>query len=604
MTFGERACKLGTAVLACGMLTFSLAPLTHAATTYTFEADTLGQTPANTSVGAGTFEVASDDILGKSLRATSQAGVIAAINFTSFASSSDQSVVWKQAYSNTLSRGGFTLRSQATDTGVANSAGAKQGYLFHVYDTSSVYIWRVGPSSYTALYSGSLTKAEPRWFKATAIGTQLTFAYSNDGSTYTGLATVTDATYTGGTVQYTVGYGGSVGNDYVDDIVITNIDTDLTNPTIQSLSPADNAAGVSPSANLVMTFTEAVDAESGLISIYKASDDSLVEAITVTDGKITGSGSNTITINPAATLESSTAYYITVAATAFDDAAGNSFAGISASTTWNFTTADVGAPGLVSVSPADNATGVAIGTDLVITFDEAVDAETGSIRVYDASDDSLIEAIDVTSGQVSGSGTSVITASLLDDLAQGTSYYVQIDASAFDDAAGNSYAGITDETSWNFSTVAAPDERVSESQSNRSTSVASRIRNLMRIGNTERAEELMREYPGLYSSPASSSPASSCTSYTFTRTLQMGSEGEDVRNLQRLLNCLGFAVSDEGPGSPGEETLVFSTKTDAAVRAFQAQYAAEVLVPAGLASPSGIFGSYTQQAMTAVATGA
>jgi len=35
----------------------------------------------------------------------------------------------------------------------------------------------------------------------------------------------------------------------------------------------------------------------------------------------------------------------------------------------------------------------------------------------------------------------------------GTGYYVQIDPTCFDDSAGNSYAGITDNATWNFSTI-------------------------------------------------------------------------------------------------------------------------------------------------------
>ena len=34
-----------------------------------------------------------------------------------------------------------------------------------------------------------------------------------------------------------------------------------------------------------------------------------------------------------------------------------------------------------------------------------------------------------------------------------TAYYVQIDNGAFQDLSGNLYAGISDETTWNFTTV-------------------------------------------------------------------------------------------------------------------------------------------------------
>ena len=69
-----------------------------------------------------------------------------------------------------------------------------------------------------------------------------------------------------------------------------------------------------------------------------------MESIPVGDAKVSGSGSSTITINPSTTLDSSTAYYVQIAATAFDDSSSNSYAGINDETTLNFTTADVNAP--------------------------------------------------------------------------------------------------------------------------------------------------------------------------------------------------------------------------------------------------------------------
>jgi hypothetical protein len=229
--------------------------------TYTFESDTIGQVPANTTVGGGSFDVTNDDLLGKSLRAVTQDGVIAAINFNSFPGSSDQSVVWKQSYSTLTGRGGFTLRSQSQDTGVANSAGAKKGYLFHVYDSSSVYIWRVDAGTYTMLWSGSLPKSEPRWFKATAVGNQLSFLYSNDGTNYTSLASVSDSTYTSGFVQYTAGYGSAVNQDFIDDVVITNLDLPSV-VSVDSSSP-DGAYKDGDTVHITVKFTEPVDLTTG-----------------------------------------------------------------------------------------------------------------------------------------------------------------------------------------------------------------------------------------------------------------------------------------------------------------------------------------------------
>jgi len=231
--------------------------------------------------------------------------------------------------------------------------------------------------------------------------------------------------------------------------------SDVTAPTVDTLSPADNATGVAVDANLVITFDETVDAETGNITLKKTSDDTTVETFDVTSD-ISGSGSDTITINPTSDLDSETEYYVQVDATAFDDTAGNSYAGISDTTTWSFTTADVDNPTVGTLSPADNATDVALDSSLVITFAEVVDVESGNITIYKASDNSQVEVIDVTSGQVTGTGTTEVTVNPLNNFEYETEYYVQIDATAFDDTAGNSYAGISDTTTWSFTTVDAP----------------------------------------------------------------------------------------------------------------------------------------------------
>ena len=69
-----------------------------------------------------------------------------------------------------------------------------------------------------------------------------------------------------------------------------------------------------------------MDVESGDITIKKTSDDSTVETIDVTSTQVTGSGSTQITINPSSALDDSTEFYLIIDATAFDDAAGNSYA--------------------------------------------------------------------------------------------------------------------------------------------------------------------------------------------------------------------------------------------------------------------------------------
>ena len=56
---------------------------------------------------------------------------------------------------------------------------------------------------------------------------------------------------------------------------------------------------------------------------------------------------------------------------------------------------------------------------------------------------------------------------------------------------------------------------------------------------------------------------------TFTRNLQTGSVGTDVKALQKFLNSHNFIITKTGPGSPGNETTKFGLLTKTALIKFQ-----------------------------------
>lgn len=231
---------------------------------------------------------------------------------------------------------------------------------------------------------------------------------------------------------------------------------DEVDPVIQSLSPTDDATGISTSSNFIITFDETIVTSTGNILLYRSSDDQLIETFAMASSTVTASGTTALVINPSTNLQDSTSYYITVDATAVDDDSGNSFAGISNQTTWNFTTIDSTNPSVQSLSPADGASDVSITSNFVVTFDEIVVVSSGNVTIYRSSDDTVVETISISSGNVTGSGTSQVTINPTSNLSYGTSYYVQIDPSAIDDTTGNSYGGITDTATWNISTAAPP----------------------------------------------------------------------------------------------------------------------------------------------------
>ena len=102
----------------------------------------------------------------------------------------------------------------------------------------------------------------------------------------------------------------------------------------------------------------------------------------------------------------------------------------------------------MSSTPADDATGIAVADDIVLTFDEAVVAGTGRIDLFDAADPTTPLASTLTFAG------DTVTIDPDADLANDTDYFVRVQATAVEDAAGNAFAGFTDPTALNFTTAA------------------------------------------------------------------------------------------------------------------------------------------------------
>ena len=131
------------------------------------------------------------------------------------------------------------------------------------------------------------------------------------------------------------------------------------------------------------------------------------------------------------------------------DKAGNSATEVSTSFIVDFNV-----PVLAFSLPTDNQESVSINSKLILSFSEDMYVNSGNVVIYKSSDNSVFESIDVTSSQVSGSGSNYITVSPGSAFALNTSYYINIDDGAFRDIGENNYAGISSKSALNFTTVA------------------------------------------------------------------------------------------------------------------------------------------------------
>jgi methionine-rich copper-binding protein CopC len=238
-------------------------------------------------------------------------------------------------------------------------------------------------------------------------------------------------------------FGGIISADTWNFSVIDNIP-----PTVSSFFPADNATDVARNTDLIITFSEAIKKGTGNIQISQNGE---IENIPVTDPRITVSGS-TATITPTIDFKSGAQVYILAPSGIFTDLADNAYTGINEPATWNFTIAgssDELAPEVISLSPPDNSTNVAVEANLVVTFNEDIKAGAGNIIIAKGG---TAQTIDVTSSAVTIAGKT-LTIDPETDFPSGEAVSVLILPGAVTDIAGNAFKGITDASTWNFTII-------------------------------------------------------------------------------------------------------------------------------------------------------
>ena len=122
-----------------------------------------------------------------------------------------------------------------------------------------------------------------------------------------------------------------------------------------------------------------------------------------------------------------------------------------------FDVVDNAGPNISETFPPNLGNEVAVFTELVINFDEDIALGTGNITIKYMADDAVFETLDVTGTQVNiGSEGDVLNIIPTTDLDFNTNFYVEIDNGAIEDLFGNSFAGITGNAIWSFTTEEEP----------------------------------------------------------------------------------------------------------------------------------------------------
>jgi hypothetical protein len=287
---------------------------------------------------------------------------------------------------------------------------ADGNYTFENVPMGAFYVEAKNSGGLSALYRGELTEAQPVQnieLNLEDAGTVTGTIVGEDGSTVVENVYITltqgvrqqyyvsqagDGTYTFNNVRvgtFVVDIEGANGSgrarQYAEitsdgqqlDLGALNLDT--TVPTVTSISPTDDSAAVGISQNLVITFSKTMDDTDISLQNLK---------VTPASGLANNSSQlqwdidkKILTITPPTGGWAGSMLYTVTVTTGVEDASGNPF---SQSFTSTFSTLDNVAPAVISVTPADYASGVATGGDIIVTFNESLAAGFGSqnLEVY------------------------------------------------------------------------------------------------------------------------------------------------------------------------------------------------------------------------------
>ncbi|QOY51863.1 Ig-like domain-containing protein [Candidatus Sulfurimonas baltica] len=341
--------------------------------------------------------------------------------FVAFSTSTDTATVWFQENStgeavligSNTSGGDWTTWSGTNDGYIGNDNGSLAGSypdvvpynggisaarLYNNYDNSKA----TNQSLNTSTGGGSAVSGT-----VTDNGTTATFNPTADLDPETSYDLVVSTSVT-----------DTLGNAMASEqtISFTTASADAEAPTVSSNSPADSAADISIGSNVTVTFNEAMDS-----ATLNGTNITISPAAA---GAFSDNGT-TVTFNPTSNLVTNTTYTVTVG-TGVTDVAGNNLA---SNHVFSFTTEapDITKPTVSSKTPSNGSSGVAIGSNITVTFSEPMNSSTLNT--------SNVTVSGGVTGTVTDNGTT-LTFNPSSNLAYSTSYTVTV-STGVQDVSGN-----------------------------------------------------------------------------------------------------------------------------------------------------------------------
>jgi hypothetical protein len=227
-------------------------------------------------------------------------------------------------------------------------------------------------------------------------------------------------------------------------------------PLVTSYSPDRKdpmVVDVPLNSGLTLTFDQDVVAGVGNIQLHRKQTfgGPIITNFDVTDAtKVTFNGNTMSIAGDVLQLQNFSEYYVIIPGTAVKNTSltPDYYAGITVPLSYQFKTFnDVTGPTAV-VSP--KGTGMLpADVKLTMTFNEAVVAGAGKVTLYNAADDAVVEEFTFAPSMLTGK---VLTIVPTVELMQQTTYYVKADAGLVKDVWANPYLGISDKTTWKFTT--------------------------------------------------------------------------------------------------------------------------------------------------------